>query len=217
MLMGLGTKYWILALVLAGAVEVGMGATALVLDGQTNGAMASSKGGAGEASSAPQADRDYVIGAADNLDISVWKDPDLSTRGVPVRPDGKIALPLLGDIAAQGLTPSQLATNITEKLRKYMSDPRVNVSVSAVNSRRYYVLGEVIHTGAFPLVNNMTVLQALSTAGGLSQYARLKKIYVLRNENGQQIKLPFNYKDVVKGVRVDQNIVLKPGDTIMVP
>jgi polysaccharide biosynthesis/export protein len=216
--MGLGTKCCVLALIVAWAAEVGMGAPALVLDGQNGGLTGPSNGGAsGPSSSAPQANRDYVIGAADDLDISVWKDPDLSARAVPVRPDGKIALPLLGDIAAQGLTPSQLAANITERLRKYMSDPRVNVSVSAVNSRRYYVLGEVMHTGAFPLVNNITVLQALSTAGGLSQYAKLKKIYVLRNENGQQVKFPFNYKDVVKGVRVDQNIVLKPGDTIMVP
>jgi polysaccharide biosynthesis/export protein len=216
--MGLGTKCWVLALMVAWAAEVGVSTPALARGGQKDGARASANGGAsGASSSAPQSDRDYVIGVADDLDISVWKDPDLGAKGVPVRPDGKIALPLLGDVPAQGFTPSQLAANITEKLRKYMSDPRVNVSISAVNSRRYYVLGEVMRTGAYPLVNNMTVLQALSTAGGLTQFAKLKKIYVLRNENGQQVKLPFNYKDVVKGVRVDQNVVLKPGDTIMVP
>lgn len=216
--MSLGRKCWVLALIAAWAALVGLSAPALAQGGQTDGAMAPSNGGASVNSpSVPQSDRDYVIGVADDLDISVWKDPDLSAKGVPVRPDGKIALPLLGDVPAQGLTPSQLAANISEKLRKYMSDPRVNVSVSAVNSRRYYVLGEVMRTGAFPLVNNMTVLQALSTAGGLTQYAKLKKIYVLRNESGQQVKLPFNYKDVVKGVRVEQNVVLKPGDTIMVP
>ncbi|HXW89077.1 MAG TPA: polysaccharide biosynthesis/export family protein [Terriglobales bacterium] len=216
--MSLGTKGWVLALMAAWAAQVGMSPPAFAQGGQTDGAMAAANGGASAAASTTsQSDRDYVIGVADDLDISVWKDPDLSAKGVPVRPDGKIALPLLGDVPAQGFTPSQLAANITEKLRKYMSDPRVNVSVSAVNSRRYYILGEVMRTGAYALVNNMTVLQALSSAGGLTQYAKLKKIYVLRNENGQQVKLPFNYKDVVKGVRVEQNVVLKPGDTIMVP
>jgi polysaccharide export outer membrane protein len=178
---------------------------------------ASSGGGSGASSSKGAQDRDYVIGVADDLDVLVWKDPELSAKGIPVRPDGKIALPLLGDVAAQGLTPSELAANITDRLRKYMSDPRVNVNVSAVNSRRYYILGEVTHTGVFPLLNDMTVLQALSTAGGLTPYAKTKKIYVLRKVNGKQETYPFNYNDVVKGRQMEQNIMLKPGDTIMVP
>ena len=158
---------------------------------------------------------DYVIGADDNLHISVWKEPDLTTS-LPVRPDGKISLPLLNDVQAAGLTPMQLAESITEKLKKYIADPRVTVVVTAMNSRRIYVLGEVLHTGAVPLLPNMTVLQALATAG-FTQFANLKGIYVLRTENGKQVKLPFNYKQVVKGADPRQNIALKPGDTVVVP
>jgi polysaccharide export outer membrane protein len=158
---------------------------------------------------------DYVIGADDNLHISVWKEPDLTTS-LPVRPDGKISLPLLNDVPAAGLTPMQLADSITEKLKKYIADPRVTVVVTAMNSRRIYVLGEVLHTGAVPLLPNMTVLQALATAG-FTQFANVKGIYVLRTENGRQVKLPFNYKQVVKGADPLQNIALKPGDTVVVP
>ena len=158
---------------------------------------------------------DYVIGADDNLHISVWKEPDLTTS-LPVRPDGKISLPLLNDVPAAGLTPMQLADSITEKLKKYISDPRVTVVVTAMNSRRVYILGEVLHTGAVPLLPNMTVLQALATAG-FTQFANVKGIYVLRTENGKQVKLPFNYKQVVKGADPRQNIALKPGDTVVVP
>ncbi len=158
---------------------------------------------------------DYVIGADDNLHISVWKEPDLTTS-LPVRPDGKISLPLLNDVPAAGLTPMQLADSITEKLKKYIADPRVTVVVTAMNSRRVYVLGEVLHTGAVPLLPNMTVLQALATAG-FTQFANVKGIYVLRTENGRQVKLPFNYKQVVKGADPHQNIALKPGDTVVVP
>ena len=158
---------------------------------------------------------DYVIGADDNLHISVWKEVDLTTS-LPVRPDGKISLPLLNDVQAAGLTPMQLADSITEKLKKYIADPRVTVVVTAMNSRRIYVLGEVLHTGAVPLLPNMTVLQALATAG-FTQFANVKGIYVLRTENGKQVKLPFNYKQVVKGADPRQNIALKPGDTVVVP
>ncbi len=158
---------------------------------------------------------DYVIGANDNLHISVWKEPDLTTS-LPVRPDGKISLPLLNDVLAAGLTPMQLADSITEKLKKYIADPRVTVVVTAMNSQRIYVVGEVTHTGAMPLFPNMTVLQALSSAG-FTQFANLKGIYVLRTQNGKQTKLPFNYKEVVKGRNTQQNIVLKPGDQVVVP
>ena len=112
----------------------------------------------------PVAGSDYVIGADDTLQISVWKEPDL-TESLPVRPDGKISLPLLNDIPAAGLTPMQLKDSITEKLRKYIADPRVTVVVTAMNSRRVFVTGEVLHTGAMPLLPNMTILQALSAAG----------------------------------------------------
>lgn len=150
------------------------------------------------------------------LDISVWKEPDL-TRSVPVRPDGKISLPLLNDVQAAGLTPSQLASQITESLKKFVTDPQVTVIVSAINSQRVYILGEVNRAGAYPLLPQMTVLQALSSAGGFTQFANPKKIYVMRSENGKQDKFPFNYNDVIKGKQSDENIVLKPGDTIVIP
>jgi polysaccharide export outer membrane protein len=161
------------------------------------------------------ADSDYVIGADDTLHISVWKEPDLSET-LPVRPDGKISMPLLNDVTAAGLTPLQLKDSLTEKLKKYIADPRVTVVVTAMNSRRIFVTGEVTHTGPMALLPHMTVLQALAQAG-FTQFASLKSIYLLRTENGKQEKLPFNYKEVVKGNHPEQNIVLKPGDTVVVP
>jgi polysaccharide biosynthesis/export protein len=158
---------------------------------------------------------DYVIGADDVLKISVWKESELSET-LPVRPDGKISMPLLNDIPAAGLTPLQLKDSITEKLKKYIADPRVTVVVTAMNSRRVFVTGEVLHTGPIALLPHMTVLQALSQAG-FTQFANLKGIYLLRTENGKQVKLPFNYKDVVKGNHPEQNILLVPGDTLVVP
>src|SRR5438105_5485651 len=142
----------------------------------------------------PATPPDYVIGADDVLKISVWKEPDLSET-LPVRPDGKISMPLLNDIPAAGLTPLQLKDSITEKLKKYIADPRVTVVVSAMNSRRIFVTGEVLHSGPMVLLPHMTLLQALSQAG-FSQFANLKAIYLLRTENGKQVKLPFNYKEV---------------------
>ncbi len=158
----------------------------------------------------------YLIGAQDVLDISVWKEPEL-TRSVPVRPDGKISMPLLNDVQAAGLTPIQLAANITAGLKKFVTDPQVTIIVTQINSQRVYILGEVTRAGAYPLLPNMTVLQALSHGGGFTQFANLKKIYVLRVENGKQEKHSFNYKDVVAGKAADQNIFLKAGDTIVVP
>lgn len=161
------------------------------------------------------AEADYVIGADDTLKISVWKEPDL-TETLPVRPDGKISMPLLNDIQAAGLTPLQLKDSITEKLKKFIADPRVTVVVTGMNSRRIFVTGEVVHSGPMALLPSMTMLQALSQAG-FTQFANLKAIYLLRTENGKQVKLPFNYKDVVKGNHPEQNILLKPGDTLVVP
>jgi polysaccharide export outer membrane protein len=158
---------------------------------------------------------DYVIGADDTLHISVWKEPDL-TETLPVRPDGKISMPLLNDITAAGLTPLQLRDTITERLKKYVADPRVTVVVTGMNSRRVFVTGEVTHTGPMTLLPHMTMLQALAQAG-FTQFANLKAIYLLRSENGKQAKLPFNYKEVVKGNHPEQNIELRPGDTIVVP
>jgi polysaccharide biosynthesis/export protein len=133
-----------------------------------------------------------------------------------VRADGMISLPLLNDVQASGLTPMQLAASITDKLKKFVSDPRVTVVVTQMNSQRVYVTGEVNHSGAMNLTPDMTVLQALSTAG-FSQFANTKGIYVLRSENGTQKKYPVNYKKLVKGEASQQNYLLKPGDTIVVP
>jgi len=170
----------------------------------------------GEGAKAATTDANYVIGAQDVLDISVWKETEL-TRVVPVRPDGKISLPLLNDVQAAGLTPAQLAAEITTSLKRFVTDPQVTVIVTQINSQRVYILGEVTRAGAYPLLPGMTVLQALSSAGGFTQFANLKKIYVLRQENGKQQKFPFNYKDVIGGKQPEQNIVLKAGDTIVVP
>lgn len=158
----------------------------------------------------------YIIGQDDVLDISVWKEADVS-RQVPVRPDGKISLPLLNDVQASGLTPMQLQAQLSEKLKKFFTDPQVTVIVTAINSRRVYMMGEINRPGAIPLVPNMTVLQAISSAGGLSQFANSSKIQILRTENGKQVPYFFNYKEVIRGVRTDQNIFLKPGDSIVVP
>jgi polysaccharide biosynthesis/export protein len=159
---------------------------------------------------------EYKIGAQDVLRVDVWKEAEL-TRTVPVRPDGKISLPLLNDVQAAGLTPSQLASVLTEGLKKFINAPQVTVTVSEINSRRVYVTGEVAHAGAFPLLPNMTVLQALSSSGGFSQFAKTKNIYVLRSEDGKQVKHPFNYKEVLAGRNQEQNIELLPGDVIVVP
>jgi len=176
---------------------------------------------AGQASSsandptpASQAGPTYVIGPDDTLYISVWKEPDL-TETLPVRADGKISMPLLNDVQAAGLTPMQLGAALTDKLKKYVSDPRVTIVVTQMNSQRVYVTGEVLHPGAMNLTPSMTVLQALSSAG-FTQFANTKGIYVLRNQHGSETKLAVNYKKLIKG-EGGQNIALKPGDTIVVP
>jgi polysaccharide biosynthesis/export protein len=161
-------------------------------------------------------DPTYVIGAEDMLSVSVWKEPDFSST-VPVRPDGKISMPLLGDVEAAGRTPGQLAQELTVRLKKYIDDPRVTIVVTAINSKRVYILGEVNHPGPMNMLPNMTVLQAISSAGGPTAYANTKKISVLRTEQGKQVKYSFNYKEVIKGNDQAQNIVLRSGDTIVVP
>jgi polysaccharide export outer membrane protein len=177
-------------------------------------AKAQAPGSEAKASATP--DPNYVIGPQDVLDINVWKEAEL-TRTVPVRPDGRISLPLLNDVQAAGLTPSQLSTELTTELKKFITDPQVTVIVTQINSQRVYILGEMTRPGAYPLLPGMTVLQALSSAGGFTPFANTKKIYVLRSESGKQEKFLFNYKAVVKGKNADQNIVLKAGDQIVVP
>jgi len=200
-------------LLLVGLSAASAGAQNKIPNNHAGKPMATSGGPASSATGV--AGPDYVIGAEDVLLISVWKEPDL-TNTIPVRPDGKISVPLLNDVPAAGLTPMELAMSLTEKLKKYMADPRVTVVVTQINSKRIYVTGEVQHTGAMPLLPNMTVLQALATAG-FTQFANTKGIYVLRNSNGRQQKIPVNYKRLIKGEAMDQNIALIPGDTIVVP
>ena len=159
---------------------------------------------------------EYKIGPQDVLKIDVWKEDQL-TRTVPVRPDGKITLPLLNDVQAAGLTPMELSAVIRDGLKKYMNEPQVTVTVTEVNSRRIYVTGEVVRPGAYSLLPDMTVLQALSTSGGFTQFARVKGVYVLRTENGKQVKHAFNYKEAISGKKPQENLALQPGDVIVVP
>jgi len=161
-------------------------------------------------------DPDYKIGPMDVLRIDVWKETDIS-RTVPVRPDGKISLPLLNDIQAVGLTTMQLSALIANGLKEFITNPQVTVSLSEINSRRVYVTGEVMRPGTLPLLPNMTVLQALSSTGGFTQFAKLKGIYVLRTEGGKKVKYPFSYKEVVAGRKQEQDVELQPGDVIVVP
>jgi polysaccharide export outer membrane protein len=159
---------------------------------------------------------EYKIGPQDVLRIDVWKEPDIS-RVIPVRPDGKISLPLLNDVQAAGLTSLELASALSEGLKKFINNPQVTVTVTETNSRRVFLTGEVLRPGAIPLLPSMTVLQALSSGGGFTQFARIKNIYILRQEDGKQVKHPFNYKDVVSGKKPEDNIALQPGDVIVVP
>jgi polysaccharide export outer membrane protein len=161
---------------------------------------------------APIIDQAYVIGAEDILDISVWHEAEL-TRQVVVRPDGKITIPLAGELTAAGLTLPQLSSAITEGLKKYIITPEVNVAVQAVNSKKYWVQGEVLKPGPYPLVVPTTVMEGLSNAGGFKDFANLKKITILRGKE----RLLFNYKDFRGGKHLEQNILLQPGDQILVP
>jgi polysaccharide export outer membrane protein len=157
----------------------------------------------------------YVIGASDVLTVTVWKEPALSGN-VLVRPDGMISMPLLGDVQASGLTPLQLAGQITTKLKKFVQDPNVSVVISAIHSKVVYLLGEVAKKGPVEMTSGMTLLEAISSAGGLTDFANSKKIYILRDESGTHQKIPVHYKDALKG-NSTLNLVLKPGDTIVVP
>lgn len=157
----------------------------------------------------------YVIGAEDGLQITVWKEPTLSGT-FPVRPDGMISLVLVGDVPAAGLTPLQLGDSIAERLKKFIQDPSVSVVVTGVNSQRIFVIGEVTKVGPLQLTAGMTPLQAISAAGGLTTFAKSKHVYILRGDQGKQQKIPFNYKQALKGDN-RQFIALRPGDTIVVP
>jgi polysaccharide biosynthesis/export protein len=155
----------------------------------------------------------YVIGVGDVLRITVWKEPDL-TLDATVRLDGRITLPLLGDVEAAGRAPGQLAAALMAELEKYMEKPRVTVAVSQANSARVYVVGQTMRPGEFPLTGRMTVLKALALAGGFKEFARPESIVIVRED---QTVLAFNYKRVAEGKDLSQNILLAPWDTIVVP
>jgi len=162
-------------------------------------------------------DDSYVIGSSDVLSVNVWKEPDVS-RVVTVRSDGKISLPLAGELQASGDTPKRLEQEIAKKLTSYISEPEVTVIVQQSNSRRINILGMVAKPGSYLLTNSMTVLDAIAVCGGFKDFAKQKSVYVLRTgANGSQERLPFNYKDVIKGKNTNQNVVLQPGDSVVVP
>ena len=164
----------------------------------------------------PHDDR-FVIGKDDILMINVWKEQEIS-RSLPVRSDGRISLPLAGEVQAAGRTPLQLEEEITDKLRSYITEPEVTVMVQQINSKKFNILGQVAKPGPYPLTTETTILDAISESGGLRDFAKKKGIYVLRQgPNGAETRISFNYNDVIKGRKSEQNIKLQSNDTIVVP
>jgi len=159
---------------------------------------------------------DYVIGADDVLSVIYWREKDMSAD-VTVRPDGKVALPLLNDLQAAGLTPEAFRDRVIEAARRFVEDPNPTVMVKEINSRRVFITGQVEKPGPYPLNNTMTVLQLISTAGGLKEFARGKNISVIRFEDGQQVVHGFNYQEALSRKNLERNITLRPGDTVLVP
>ena len=159
----------------------------------------------------------YIIGAGDILEITTWKEEDFSRETVPVRLDGMITFPLIDDVKAEGKTTMQVKAAIEEKLKDYVSEPNVTVHLRASLSKRFYVLGEVMNTGEYPLIKNYTVLQAFALAGGFTEWASKKEILLLRNVDGEEKILRINYKQIIKGRDFDQNVRIQPDDTIIVP
>jgi polysaccharide export outer membrane protein len=163
------------------------------------------------------ADDTYVIGGDDVLSINVWKEPDL-TRSITVRSDGKISLPLIGDVQAAGRTPAQLEQDIAVNLRNYITDPQVTVIVQEMRSQKFNIFGQVNKPGSYPLAAGTTIVDALALAGGFRDFAKKKSVYILRqNPQGEESRIPFNYQEFIKGKNVGQNIKIKPHDTIIVP
>jgi polysaccharide export outer membrane protein len=169
-----------------------------------------------DVSAAKPHDDSFVIGNDDVLAINVWKEPDIS-RSIPVRSDGKISLPLVGEVQAAGLTPLNLEKDIAGRLKNYISEPEVTVMVQQVNSQKFNVLGQVVRPGSYVIANSPTVIDAIALAGGFRDFAKQKSIYVLRQGVSRESRIPFNYKEVSQGKNMTQNIKLQPGDTIIVP
>jgi len=160
---------------------------------------------------------DYQIGAGDVLQISVWKEPEASVPHVVVRPDGCISMPLVKDVSVTGMTPREAEKEITARLSELIHTPDVTVIVTTINSKKIYIVGAAKKEGPLSYTYRMTVMQAISEAGGLTDYAKRKKIYVLHTDNGKEYRLPFNYDEVIRGERMEQNVQLSPGDTVLIP
>ncbi|MBS1857048.1 MAG: polysaccharide biosynthesis/export family protein [Acidobacteria bacterium] len=159
----------------------------------------------------------YRIGPGDVLQIDVWKEPDVSVPSVTVRPDGRISLAIIGEVRAAGLSPSELETAIADRLGAVIKAPRVTVTVRDASSQKVYLIGELRREGTIRMTGPMTVLQALAEAGGITDYAKRRQIYILRIAGDRRVRLPFDYEAVVRGQKAEQNVVLQPGDTIVVP
>lgn len=159
----------------------------------------------------------YRIGPGDVLQIDVWKEPDVSNPSVTVRPDGRVSVAMIGELLVAGLTPTELKAVLVEKFGTLIRDARVTVTVRDANSQKVYLIGEVRREGAIRMSGPLTVLQALAEAGGISDYAKRSQIYILRVVDGRQVRLPFDYEAVVRGRKVEQNVTLLPGDTVVVP
>lgn len=205
----------VFVLLAASGFAIGQTPTASSADAGAQGANAAPP--AADAGATKAHDASYVIGNDDKLAISVWKESDL-TRSLPVRSDGKISLPLVGEIQATGRTPLQLEMDIANRLRNYITVPEVTVIVEQINSKKYNIVGYVNHAGSFPLTNTTTVMDAIALAGGFRDFAKSKGVYVLRqNPDGTQTRFNFNYKEFIKGKNLAQNIRVQPQDTIIIP
>ena len=159
----------------------------------------------------------YVVGEADTLRINVWKQPEISQPNVVVRPDGMITVPLVGDVKVSGATPTQIEALLVSKLKQYVSEPRVTVTVAEVSSKSVYLIGEVARPGAYSLTGPLDILQIIAKAGGVTPYAHRKSMFVLRRVEGGKQKLPVNYTQIIRGKHPEQNLSLQPGDTVVVP
>ena len=198
------------------AISVGLGAQAAA-EGNPLAPVAPSAASAQTSEGAKPHDDTFVIGNDDVLAISVWKEPDIS-RSIPVRSDGKISLPLVGEVQAAGQTPLKLEQDIAARLKNYIGEPEVTVIIQQINSQKFNILGFVNRPGSYVINNSATVLDAIAIAGGFRDFAKQKSIYVLRqNADGTQARFAFNYKEVIKGQNPSQNIKLQPRDTIVVP
>lgn len=210
-------------LTIAGALAYALVATAMAQQNVPNRSLQADAAGPAPAPAAATEplsghDSHYVIGSDDVLSVSVWKEPDLTEASVPVRSDGKISMPLIGEVTAAGLTPVQLERDLTTRLHAFLTVPDVTVMVVQMNSQKYNVLGRVMKPGTYKLTATTTVLDAIAQAGGFQDFAKQKSVYVLRqNPSGGETRIPFNYKSVVRGEHPEQNIRLEPHDTIVVP